>query len=1325
MPAPVSDKVKICIDRGGTFCDVIALSDTKGDHVVKLLSVDPDNYADAPTEGVRRVLEWFTGEKIPRNHPIDTSPIEYLRMGTTVATNALLERMGEKCALLINKGHADALEIAFQTRPYLFQLAVKKPDVLYTKVVEIDERIIPEWFEFVEEGRTVAENGDRLIKTPSGVTVRELKPLDEAEVIECLRSLYAEGFRSLAIVLAHSYLLPDDEQRIAKVARDMGFDNVSVSSDIEAKIGFIARGQSTTADAYLTPEVKRYLSGFAKGFKGKLEDAQCRVSFMQSDGALADFKKFSGLRAILSGPAGGVVGFARTSYDRQEGSPVVGFDMGGTSTDVSRFSGTYEHVFETTTAGISISVPQLDINTVAAGGGSILTYRNQMFNVGPESAGAHPGPAAYRKGGPLTVTDANLFLGRLHIDSFPKIFGPTEDMPLDYEIVRQKFEELTEAINKENGSSLSPAEVASGFLNVANSSMARPIRALTEQRGFRTSAHNLSCFGGAGGQHATALAALLGMHNVIVHKYSSILSAYGMAMAEVAVDVSEPFVQEFSKSSIPTIEGRFEGLKTRALKQLQDQGVSEDTVVYDCYLNLQYAGSDTTLMILRPEDDDFSRAFVEEHKREFAFTLDSPVMVAGVRVRATSKGTSTDLSESSPYYEELKQLENSEIAQPEPKAFAINSVYFEEIGQFTDIPLYKLQHLTPGAKIAGPAIILDNTQTIVLHPQNVARILKSHVFIDVGLGPRKEIDLKSVDPIQLSIFSHRFMGIAEQMCRALQKTAVSVSIKERLDFSCALFDANGELVANAPNVPAHLGSMQYAVTYQAERRKGQLKPGDLLVSNIPEAGGGHLPDITIIQPVFDDAGREIVFWVAARGHHTDIGGLEGNSHHPNQIDRLEEGVAFESTFIVRDGIFNEQEIVDTFMKAGDFPNCKPTKRIEHNLSDLKAQCSACAVGTTQLHALFDEYGKDVVHFYMKAIRDNAEACTRDALKPYAGKSYQAVDHFDDGTVVKLKIDVHEDGSGTFDFTGTGPEVLANFNAPPAITRSGLLYCLRTMSGTDIPMNAGVLAPLKIIIPEGSVLSASEDAAVSQGNGEVAQRVADIVFTAFNVMSGSHGSMNGTHLMYKKYTWAETSECLLMHEVNSDTYVTLSVACGGASAGPTWDGQSAVHTNMTNTRIGDLELLETRFPAILREFSIRRGTGGAGQHRGGDGICRIYEALVPMDASHDGQRRVIVPHGTEGGLDGEVGASYLKKRKRAGGFRIVKLKPAHQISMLPGEQLIVHTAGAGGWGTPADAIEKSQVGKSIYVSNKEGSRPPPFTRANGSVSQWGQAQAECD
>ncbi|KAL7421442.1 hypothetical protein Q5752_004328 [Cryptotrichosporon argae] len=1308
MPAPVSDKVRICIDRGGTFTDVIALSDTKGDHLVKLLSVDPDNYADAPTEGVRRVLEWFTGEKIPRSQPIDTSRIDFLRMGTTVATNALLERKGERCALLITKGHADALEIAFQTRPHLFQFAVKKPDVLYSKVVEVDERVLPVWQELVEEGKTATEQGERLIKTSSGVVIRELQPVDIAQVRKDLESLYAEGYRSLAIVFAHSYLFPEHEQEVAHVARDMGFDNVSVSSSIEAKIGFIARGQSATADAYLTPEVKRYLNGFAKGFQNKLQGGDCRVSFMQSDGALADFTKFSGLRAILSGPAGGVVGFARTSYDPLEGSPVVGFDMGGTSTDVSRYHGEFEHVFETTTAGITIQVPQLDINTVAAGGGSILQYKNQIFCVGPESAGAHPGPACYRKGGPLTVTDANLFLGRLHVDSFPKIFGPSEDLPLDLDVVTDKFNALTREINAENGSSLTPAEVACGFINVADSSMARPIRALTEQRGFRASAHNLSCFGGAGGQHATAIAALLGMHHVIVHKYSSILSAYGMALADVAVDVSEPYVCEFSTAALAEIKGRFGGLQERALGQLVGQGVANDSVHYECYLSLQYQGSDTTLMIARPDDGNFAAAFVREHKREFAFVLDAPIVTAAVRVRATAKSAVASGASDSPYMEELQQLTESSTIVPAPKPFATNSTYFEELGKYADIPLYRLQDLSPGMTVAGPAIILDNTQTIVLHPQNTARILKSHVFIDVGLGPRKAIDLTSVDPIQLSIFSHRFMGIAEQMCRALQKTAVSVAIKERLDFSCALFDANGELVANAPNVPAHLGSMQYAVMYQAERRKDQLRSGDLLVSNVPEAGGGHLPDITVIQPVFGDDGKTIVFWVAARGHHTDIGGLGGNSHHPDQTERFQEGVSFESTFIIRDGLFNEKEIVDTFMKAGDYPGCKATKRLDHNLSDLKAQCSACALGTSQLHALFDEYGKDVVTFYMGAIRANAEACTRAALKPYAGRSYAATDYFDDGTVVKLKIDIEHDGSAVFDFTGTGPEVLSNFNAPPAITRSGILYCLRTMSGTEIPMNAGVLAPLKIVIPEGTVLSASKDAAVSQGNGEVAQRVADIIFTAFNVMSGSHGSMNGTHLMYKKYTWAETT-------------------CGGASAGPTWHGQSAVHTNMTNTRIGDLELLESRFPAILREFSIRRGTGGAGRFRGGDGIRRVYEALVPMEASHDGQRRVIAPHGSEGGLDGERGASYLYKQTSDAKYRIVKLKPAAQVSMRPGEQLIVHTAGAGGWGAPesteSTAIEAAAP--AIQVFKRDAKAPPPYTRANGSVSQFNQASAECD
>lgn len=673
---------------------------------------------------------------------------------------------------------------------------------------------------------------------------------DETKVHADLKELYAAGFRSIAIVLAHSYLYPAHEKAVEALARQVGFSHISVSSDLQAMINMVSRGMSATADAYLTPEVRRYLDSFAAGF-ANLGD--CRLSFMQSDGSLCDFRKFSGLKAILSGPAGGVVGYARTAYDAVDGAPVVGFDMGGTSTDVSRFGGAYEHVFETTTAGVTIQTPQLDINTVAAGGGSILSYRNGMFVVGPESAGAHPGPACYRKGGPLTVTDANLFLGRLHINSFPRIFGPSEDMPLDYDVVAAKFDSLTKEINAENNSALtlSPAQVACGFINVANTSMARPIRALTEQRGFRTSAHNLSSFGGAGGQHACALAQVLGMHNVIVHKYSSLLSAYGMALADVAVDVSEPLLLEYTKQALEeVIYERFEALKAKGREELVDQGVPRESIAHECYLNLRYRGSDTKLMILRPKDSDFAAAFIEQHKREFAFVLeDTPIEVENVRVRSISSGAGGAAgdnikAEDATYVRDLTELPETPV--PGDAHFDKTDIYFEEVGAFAPAPLYRLDDdLAPGMLVKGPALILDKTQTILLHPQNTARILHNHVFIDVGLGPRKQLDTHAVDPIQLSIFSHRFMGIAEQMGRALQKTSISVQIKERLDFSCAIFGPDGALVANAPNVPVHLGSMEYAVRAQAELHKGQLRHGDILVSNHPKVGGTHLPDITV------------------------------------------------------------------------------------------------------------------------------------------------------------------------------------------------------------------------------------------------------------------------------------------------------------------------------------------------------------------------------------------------------------------------------------------------------------------------------------------------
>ncbi|ORY27110.1 putative cytoplasm protein [Naematelia encephala] len=1305
MPVATKDleKVKICIDRGGTFCDVIAMSDSKGDHLIKLLSVDPAHYSDAPREGVRRVLEWFTGETISRDEPIDATRIEYIRMGTTVATNALLERKGENCALLITKGFGDSLEIGTQTRPHLFELAIKKPDVLYTKVVEVSERVTPEWSEFLQDPTLAPKHFGELVDGVNGSKLRIIQPLDVAQVTTDLQESYDEGYRSIAIVLCHSYLYPEHEKRIEAIARQIGFPQISVSSDLQAMINLVSRGTSATADAYLTPEVRRYLESFAEGFKGGFQDENgCRVSFMQSDGSLCDFRRFSGLRAILSGPAGGVVGYARTGFDRLDGCPVVGFDMGGTSTDVSRYGGNYEHVFETTTAGVTIQTPQLDINTVAAGGGSILTYRNGLFFVGPESAGAHPGPACYRKGGPLTVTDANLFLGRLHIDSFPKIFGPGENLPLDREIVREKFEALTVSINAEAGSSFTAAEVACGFVNVANTSMARPIRALTEQRGFRTSAHNLSCFGGAGGQHACALAAVLGMHTVIVHKYSSLLSAYGMALADVAVDVSEPFPIEYSPKALEAINDRFESLKESGRSQLLAQGVPEETMVFECYLNLRYRGSDTKLMILTPKDSDYVAAFIEQHKREFAFVLDTFIDVEDVRVRAIGRGEHHDMVSQSTYVSALKSLPTTSV---DPTAhFGTENIYFEEVGGYTPALLYRLDDLHPGTVVKGPAIILDKTQTILLHPHNSARILYDHVYIDVGLGPRKVLDTSTVDPIQLSIFSHRFMGIAEQMGRALQKTAISLQIKERLDFSCAIFGPDASLVANAPNVPVHLGSMQYAVQFQAELHKGQLRPGDILVSNHPKAGGTHLPDITVIQPVFTEDTTDIVFWVAARGHHTDIGGLGGNSMHPATTENWQEGAAITSTFLVRDGVLNEQEIRDIFAKAGEYPGCLVSRQIDVNFSDMKAQCSACAVGSAQIHSLFGEYGKEVVQHYMAAIRLNAELAVRSFLKTWVGVPLVAEDYMDNGAIIRVKISIDgDDGSATFDFSGTSPESLSNLNAPESITRSAIIYSLRVLVGTDLPLNAGVLAPIQLVIPPNSILSPSNEAAVCAGNTETSQRLVDVIFKAFEACAASQGTMNATHFNYKQWSYGET-------------------ICGGAGAGPTWSGQSAVQIHMTNTRIGDVEIAEKRFPFLIREFSIRRGSGGKGKNNGGDGVHREYQARVDVEATHTGERRVIQPYGMHGGGVGERGASYVVRQMLSGGVRKIKMQPSSACYLKAGDSLIIHTPGGGAYGSEGEVVPvKQRTGLSGAIIGEV----KHFGRANGSVAAYAQAQESCD
>lgn len=839
-------KITISIDRGGTFTDVHAIVPGKPDIILKLLSVDPAHYQDAPTEGVRQILELVTGEPHPRGQPLKLDRIGSLRMGTTVATNALLERKGARSVLLTTKGFRDLLKIGDQSRPNIFDLSMARPGVLPEGVVEVNERIVP----CHPSADKDCFSGARIVEGVTGEKFRVVQELNLEEVRSELQRYKEQGYQSLSVALVHSFAYPEHERQIGELAESMGF-SVTLSSKLQPMIKIVPRGMSAAADAYLTPIIKTYIDSISSSFEGGLErQRECRFEFMQSDGGLVDFRRFSGLKAILSGPAAGVVGFAATSWDPTEKTPVIGFDMGGTSTDVSRFDGHLEHVFGSKVAGVLIQSPQLDINTVAAGGGSILSYRNGLFYVGPESASAHPGPACYRKGGPLTVTDANLFLGRLLPEYFPHIFGPNEDQPLDIEVTTKLFNELTQKINaerKEKGQpEYAPEEVALGFLKVADESMARPIRNLTQARGFETASHHLACFGGAGGQHACSVAASLGISRIIIHKYSSVLSAYGLALAEVVKESQEPVSADFETSQ-SSLEKRFNDMTDSATAEMSTQGFSADQVRHELYLNMRYEGSDTSLMILKPEDDSgFLEQFKTRHRREFNFNSDRAVLVDDIRVRTIA--SSNVRTEKSP----LVQLREASLQDVSGTPDNTTKAYFDGYSSRIDTPVYLLDKLQKNARVHGPAVIIDKTQTIVVAPNSIAKILDTCIVIDLKEeqttvnGVPSELS-SEIDPIRLSIFGHRFMSIAEQMGRTLQKTSVSTNIKERLDFSCALFSPDGGLVANAPHVPVHLGSMQFAVRYQHQKWLGNLRDGDVLVANHPSCGGTHLPDITVSQ----------------------------------------------------------------------------------------------------------------------------------------------------------------------------------------------------------------------------------------------------------------------------------------------------------------------------------------------------------------------------------------------------------------------------------------------------------------------------------------------
>ncbi|KAH7007041.1 Hydantoinase B/oxoprolinase-domain-containing protein [Ilyonectria destructans] len=1266
--ATTASGIRIAIDRGGTFTDAWAwIPQTNEKLVIKVLSQSPDEYEDAPTECIRQILETANGQPISRGTLLNLDQVESIRMGTTVATNALLERKGERTALVITKGFRDILEIGNQARPHIFDLSVCRMGKLYETVLEVDERVTIEGFAENPEPKPiidVASNPDLTIGL-SGEAIRIIKVPDYGQVRRDLSELWSRGYRSVAIAVMHSYTFQDHELGIANIARELGF-RVSASSELQKMAKIVPRSQSAVADAYLSTVTDKYLDSFRKGLQGQLQDDNARKLFLnQSDGGLTAYTNFSGLRGVLSGPAGGVIGLSKTCYDDGDGTPVLGFDMGGTSTDVTRYAGSLEHIFESTIAEVTIQTPQLDINTVAAGGGSILSWENGLFKVGPGSAGADPGPACYGRGGPLTVTDANFFLGRIVPDLFPR--------PLDYAVVQKKFSELTDAINlsKEGITKFAPDEVAMGFITIANTTMTRPIRTLSEGRGYETGAHNLGCFGGAGGQHAVAVARDLGIRRVIIPRYSSILSAYGMALADVVAENQEPETVTFSEDAYTQLQSRFDRLASQGSQELASQGFDEDQIQHERFLNMRYQGSDTALMIPHPGVlADFGEAFTNRHRQEFGFTQPRDIVVDDARVRSVGKGA--DLKLTSPF-DELRRVQSSPPATP-VKPREMTNVYYENQG-WMKTGLYFLGDLQIGSRIRGPAMVVDKTQTIVLDPSSAAVVLPEHLILDILDVQTPEVATSAVDPVQLSIFSHRFMSVAEQMGQTMQKTSISVNIKERLDFSCAVFSADGGLVANAPHIPGHLGSMSYAIAYQAKLYgPGELKPGDVLLSNHPRAGGTHLPDLTVTTPVFDENDpKKILFFVANRGHHADIGGIQPGSMPPHSTELWQEGVAVETFKMVKEGVFDDAGLHEILVDIpGSYPGCSGTRTLKDNIADLKAAIAANNRGIQLITALVKDYSWPVVEFYMEAIQNNAAQSVRRLLKEFAkrfqGQDLQATDYLDDGTPLSLKIEIDEEtGNAVFDFEGTGPEHYGNLNCPPAVMYSGIMYCLRSMIATDTPLNQGCLAPIKLKLPPDSILSPSLKAATVGSNVETSQRIVDLVFKAFQACAASQGTCNNLTFGYGG-TDPETNEVVK----GFGYYETIA---GGSGAGADWEGESGVHTHVTNTRISDPETFERRYPVLLREFSIRRGSGGPGLNRGGDGCVRDIEFRMPLQVSILSERRVIAPYGMAGGEEGKRGLNlWVRRDPEDGTTRTISLGGKAIANMNAGDRIIIQTPG---------------------------------------------------
>lgn len=1164
-------------------------------------------------------------------------------------------------------GFKDVCIIGDQSRPKLFDLNVRKAEALHDTVIEVDERVTIEDYDLNPAPMDVTEGltDKNLVRTPSGEIIRILKRIDVDEVGRQLNELKDQGYTSLAIAFMHSYLFKDHEEQVAQMARDIGFTFVTLSSEISPSIKLLNRSNSTCSEAYLYPVIRQYVENFQDGFKILPQN----VEFMCSDGGLKHAKKFRGNEALLSGPAGGVVGIARSCFDDEDKTPLIGFDMGGTSTDVSRFDGKFDYLTETTIAGRPINVPMLNIATVAAGGGSILFARNGLLVVGPESAGAHPGPACYRKGGPLTVTDANLFLGRLVLSSFPSIFGEKADKPLDSDIVSAKFKDITEDFNQQTSQQLTPEEVALGFLNVANETMSRPIRNITEARGFSPEAHNLVSFGGAGGQHACSIADKLGIKRILIHKWSSLLSAYGISHAELQHEILEPYSTKLGSVVPETIRDRLAELRARVSAELLDQGASQSSLAFDESLVLRYFGTDTSITISRPSDEDYAAAFTANHLREFAFTLNRDIIIESVKVRGTGN-VGARHRDTLP----TRELGSVKSAPLSTRPFSRQRVYID--GQWSDVGVYHLENIPKGSMIEGPAMVIDQTQTILVEPNFHAYVISNHVILERTEGRTQSCEANmagsNINPIQLSVFAHRFMGIAEQMGNTLQRTSISTSIKERLDFSCAIFSPDGKLVANAPHIPIHLGSMQFAIQYQHRLWKDRLQPGDVLLTNHPQCGGTHLPDLTVVSPVF--LGDNIIFYVASRGHHTDIGGRGITSMMPESKQLWEEGISIESMKIVSGGEFLESDVREAFAAAGNFPGCSATRRIGDNLSDLRAQVASNQRGIVLLGRLCDEFSLPVVHRYMDGIQANAEFAVREFFKKIARRHPEplsATDWFDDGTAIRLSVTIDpETGSAMYDFEGTGPQSWGNYNCPISITHSAIIYTIRCLVDIDIPLNEGCLAPVDIRVPEGSILNPSPTVAVC-GSTLASQRIVDTILRAFGRCAASQGCANS-------FGWGMGGRDPETGRIVPGWSYGEALG-GGAGAGPGWHGEHAVNVHSTNTRNTDAEVIEKRTAVLVRRYEIRRGSGGLGKWDGGNGTIREIEARIPLKFSILSDRRVYQPYGMNGGQPGKQGENYVFKFNETGALEKINLGGKAVVNLIAGETIQINTPGGGGWG----------------------------------------------